>query len=145
MKAISIVLITSMVFSCFACYSTRLVNQEDEIRNILKEKEGIYLLTTQSSEIYIFLNYKHKCVFENDTLYGRAKRIASESWQKFEQVKFPVSDIATIEIQEIDGTMTGIVIVSIGVGICIFVVTMSWLMLTTIKPLRAILSLYHKR
>lgn len=58
-------------------------------------------------------DYKYQ--FENDTLYGSAKKVTSDPWQKFEQVKFPVSDIQSINTQEINPLLTGIAIVASGV------------------------------
>ncbi len=100
MKCISIILILSFLYYCLGCYSTRVIKQEDEILNCLKQKEGIYYLSTQNSERYSFKNHHYKYNFENDTLYGSAKRVTSDPWQKFEKVKIPVSDINGIETQK---------------------------------------------
>ena len=102
MKCISIILILSFLYYCLGCYSTRVIKQEDEIRNCLEQKEGIYFLTARNSERYSFKDYHSKYNFENDTLNGSARRVTSDPWQKFEQVKFPVSDIYGIETQKLN-------------------------------------------
>ena len=100
MKCISIILILSFLYYCLGCYNTKVIKQEDEIRDCLIQKQGVYYLTTRNSEKYSFKNHHYKYNFENDTLYGSAKRITSNPWQKFEKVKFPVSDINGIETQK---------------------------------------------
>ena len=102
MKCISIILILSFLYYCFGCYDTRIIKQDDEILNSLKQKEGIYYLTARNSERYSFKNHHYKYNFENDTLYGSAKRVTSDPWQKFEQVKIHVSDINGIETQKLN-------------------------------------------
>ena len=99
------------------------IKQEDEIRDCIMQKQGIYYLTTRNSERYSYKDHHYKYKFENDTLYGSAKRVTSDPWQKLEQVKFSVADIDSMEIQE---TNTVAIIAVSGVlvaGFIIFVVS----------------------
>jgi len=109
------------VYYCFGCYSTKVLKQDDEILNCLKQKEGIYYLTTRNSERYSFKDQRYNYKFENDTLYGRAKRVTSDPWQKFEQVKFPISDISNIKTQEIAPIKSGFFIVALGASVTYFI------------------------
>jgi len=123
MKCISIILILSFLYYCLGCYNKRVLKNEDEIRDCLIQKQGIYYITTRDSQRYSFKDHHYRYKFENDTLFGSAKRLTSDPWQKFEQVKFSVADIDSMEIQE---TNTVAIIAVSGVlvaGFIIFVVS----------------------
>jgi len=121
MKSTSIILILLLVYSCIGCYTTKVIRQNDEILNCLKQKEGIYYLTTRNSERYSFNDQKYSYKFENDTLYGSAKKVTSDSWQKFEQIKFHIKDIYGIETQEIEPIKSGFFIVALGASVTYFI------------------------
>jgi hypothetical protein len=98
MRIISMILIVVISCSCPGCYNTILVSKHDEIRMMLNEKAALHKLTMQNSERYSFLDHQYDYVFKNDTIYGRAKMITSEPWQKFGDIQFPVNEIWDIEI-----------------------------------------------
>ena len=121
MRGLSIILVISLCYYCFGCYNTRVLKQEDEILKCLKQKEGIHYITSRNSERYSFKDHHYNYKFENDTLYGRAQKVSSKAWEKFEHIQFPISEINEIETQEIDIITTGIVTGIIGIGIYLFV------------------------
>ena len=121
MRTISMILIVSTCYFFSGCYNTLHVSNHDEIHNMLGEKKGICGVRTRSSEKYNFYNHEYDYVFEQDTLYGSAKLMTSDPWQKFEKIQIPVNEIANIEVQEIDGFRTGLLLLLSGVGIFLFV------------------------
>ena len=122
MKCISIILILSFLYYCLGCYNKRVLKNEDEIRDCLIQKQGIYYITTRDSQRYSFKDHHYRYKFENDTLFGSAKRLTSDPWQKFDQVEFPVSDIYSTETREIASFRTGIFVVVLGAALGVFVI-----------------------
>ena len=121
MRIISTLLIISLLHLCQGCYNVKILQQDFEIRRSLSVGDGVYRVQTEDSTEFDFINHTHKYVFQNDSLYGRAKRAPFALSQKFEEVRIPVSDISWLETRELNTKRTWI----LGIGL-----TVSYLYLT---------------
>ena len=122
-KYIVLTLIVSISYYCSGCYKSQLLKEEGEIRSSLLEKARINFITTRNTEKYSFQDYHYRYEFVNDTLSGRAKQIRPHAWKKYENVKFSLSEIDSLEVQE--NNPVAIIAVSgvLVAGFVIFIVT----------------------
>ena len=108
-----------MLFSFFACSSTRKIWQKDEIRNTLDTDKPFHLYT-YNSKTYFF-NTSSQYQISNDTIIGKGQVVADDSLGSIEDVRISIDKILKIELEEFDGEKTAILVVSIvGTGFLIY-------------------------
>ena len=123
MRAMCVVLILSILHLSLGCYNTKMVCEDIDIREYLQEEMGVYYLSTNDSVEYDFALHQHIYEFKNDSLYGRAKRFPAEIRQKFEDVKFAVTDINCLETRQYDSRRTYIAYICLTIGFWIFFIS----------------------
>ena len=117
MKAISIVLIWSLLYSLVACHTMKQVTQKDEIRNVVENSKSIYLY--KNNEKYDFFPPFHYQLAE-DTLSGVARILSQSEAASVKEIRIALNDIHQIEYNEfnLEGTIClSALIVAIGVSI----------------------------
>ena len=103
MKLISILLISSLVYSCLGCFSTRVNSKNDEIRGSLENKKELSITTRQLEKYSLYLPNTYN--FKNDTVYGLLR---SEQWniRTYHTAKIPFNDIYRVEKKQINPLKT---------------------------------------
>ena len=92
------------------CYSSELVNVA-EYRQVEEEgKPDEIFVETKDSQRYHFLNTGY--YIENDTLYGKGAIVVDGIEQAFEG-KFALSDIESIQFEDVDGVKTTVLVIGI--------------------------------
>ena len=104
MKVITVVLILAMFYSFMACYSSKVVSQKDEIKDVFGMDEGFYLYTKNSETYYFHSPFLY--MISNDKLVGSGQVVIDNSIGPSEHVKIAIEDITKIEVEELDGTRT---------------------------------------
>jgi hypothetical protein len=98
MKSVSIILIISLCYTWFGCYTTKTkeVWQRNELQYVLLKGDKIFLKKTDLTE-YFFNAKTYKVV--NDTLKGNGQKVINSQKQSPESFEIPLNDILQVEIE----------------------------------------------
>lgn len=118
MRIIIIFLILSILYSFTACYNTKLVSLNDEIKNLPRKEDSFYLYT-KNSKSYYFRPYYYRLI--NDRLVGSAQVVTDGIKGSSEFVSIAVEDIHKLEVEELDGIRSIVALTCVvGIGYCTY-------------------------
>ena len=119
MKNISIILILSLLYSTFGCYTGNSpITKDDDLKDYLNEGTKLNIMT-KDSVLYFFNAKTYKIV--NDTLSGKGQRVIKNKKMDPEPIKIAVDDISQIQDDQYDYGHQNIISIIINLllrGIC---------------------------
>ena len=107
MKVISIILILALLNLITACYSTKYVYNNDEIRKVMENNDGIYLQA--DGREYYFSSPSNYTIL-HATLTGLGENPNDYSLGLSRDVIIPLDNVKRIGIREFDGDKTTIAV-----------------------------------